>query len=415
MPFSARSGGFRLSLDNAVLPRQTTFSRYRFGSTMDVRSADDGRKQCRWQSGQVPTTGVEARSGAQLSSRGAGRRVESDRTKSRRFEPWDVHVIAHGGAGSPADDPDDRAAVLDEAVDCGAEQSTPLSAVRATVRVLEVDPRFNAGIGGAVQSDGVPRTDAGVMCGDGRTGAAAAMPGVAHAVDVAGAVATGTPHVMLAGERAVAFAESVGVETGVDLWSDASREQWVEADPPGASGASGGTTPDTDAQLAWVRDRFGRDGDGSGSDGGGTAGDDGGADGDGESGVARRVAPPRDHDTVGAVATDGDDIAAATSTGGRWYALAGRVGDVPQVGAGFLASPAGGASATGAGEEIAREGLARRAVQLLEQGADAPTAARIAIEEFDQSTDGDAGVIVMDSEGRAGEAYNSPAMQTARL
>jgi len=57
-----------------------------------------------------------------------------------------------------------------------------------------------------------------------------------------------------------------------------------------------------------------------------------------------------DHDTVGAVATDGETFAAATSTGGRSFALAGRVGDVPQVGSGFFCTEAGGASATGAGE-----------------------------------------------------------------
>jgi len=327
--------------------------------------------------------------------RGGGRRsgagrgalaaaARSERTKSRRADGPDVHVIVHGGAGSPADEPADRAAVLAEAVEHGTDESTPLAAVRAAVRVLEADPRFNAGVGGAVQSDGVPRTDAGVMCGDGRTGAAAAMPGVAHAVDVAAAVATETPHVMLAGERAVDFADAAGVETGVDLWSERSRERWAEADPPGAD-ADGA---DAAAQLAWVRERFGGD-------------DDGGS-------------PPRDHDTVGAVATDGDGVAAATSTGGRGYALAGRVGDVPQVGAGFFASAAGGASATGAGEDIAREGLARRAVALLERGEDAAAAARTAIAEFDDAAAGDAGVIVVDSEGEAGEAHNSPAMQTAR-
>ncbi|MEF8851974.1 MAG: isoaspartyl peptidase/L-asparaginase [Haloarculaceae archaeon] len=314
-----------------------------------------------------------------------------------------MHVIAHGGAGSPADEPDDRAAVLAEAVDCGAETETPLSAVRATVRVMEGDQRFNAGVGGAVQSDGVPRTDAGVMCDDGRTGAAAAMPGVAHAVDVAGAVATETPHVMLAGDRAVALAESMGVETGVDLWSADSRERWAGADPPAADG----DLADAGTQLVWVRERFGG---GDGADSGATAG----SGSDAEDADSDRRVPPRDHDTVGAVATDGDAVAAATSTGGRWYALAGRVGDVPQVGGGFYASPAGGASATGAGEDIAREGLARRAVALLEQGADAPTAARVAIGEFDDAAEGDAGVIVADSDGGLGEAYNSPAMQTAR-
>ena len=326
-----------------------------------------------------------------------------------------MQVLVHGGAGSPPSEPDDRQGVLETAADRASDQSRPLAAVRDAVATLEADPRFNAGVGGAVQSDGVVRTDAGVMTGDGRVGAAAAMEGVCHAVDVARAVATETPHVLLAGDRAVAFAEAMGVDTDVDLWTDRTRERWADADPPTA----------TDDHLAWVRERFGGGVAGDVADGGDSGGsvtggatDDGGdgraSDGGDGRGSAGADASPRDHDTVGAVARDGDAVAAATSTGGRWCALAGRVGDVPQVGAGFYASPAGGASATGAGEDIARAGLARRAVTLLEQGADAPAAARRAIAEFGDRADGTAGVVVLDADGRAGEAYDSPAMQTAR-
>ncbi|WP_135365242.1 isoaspartyl peptidase/L-asparaginase [Halosimplex halophilum] len=306
-----------------------------------------------------------------------------------------MQIIAHGGAGSPPEEPADRQAVLDEAVARGAEESDPVAAVCAAVRVLEVDPSFNAGVGGAVQSDGAIRTDAGLMTADGDAGAAAAMPGVCHAVEVARAVAAETPHVVLAGERAVSFAGAVGVETGLDLWTDRTRERWGEAEPP---------TDDAEAHLRWVREHFAsdeREGDGSGDD-------------DPETGDRPARADPHDHDTVGAVARAGEEIAAATSTGGRWLALAGRVGDVPQVGAGFYASEAGGASATGAGEDIAKQGLARRAVGLLERGADAETAARLAIEEFDDAAEGDAGIIVLGADGSVGEAYNSPAMQTAR-
>ncbi|WP_436928504.1 isoaspartyl peptidase/L-asparaginase [Halosimplex halobium] len=325
-----------------------------------------------------------------------------------------MQIIAHGGAGSPPDEPADRQAVLDEAVARGTEESDPVAAVCAAVRVLEVDPSFNAGVGGAVQSDGAIRTDAGLMTADGEAGAAAAMPGVCHAVEVARAVATETPHVMLAGEQAVSFAGAVGVETGLDLWADRTRERWSDADPP---------TDDPEAHLRWVREHFASDErDGSGDEDGGSDdedGDDGDPVGEGaaDSPAADRPsrADPHDHDTVGAVARAGEEIAAATSTGGRWLALAGRVGDVPQVGAGFYASEAGGASATGAGEAIAREGLARRAVGLLERGADAATAARLAIEEFDDAAEGDAGIVVLDADGNVGEAYNSPAMQTAQV
>jgi isoaspartyl peptidase/L-asparaginase-like protein (Ntn-hydrolase superfamily) len=121
---------------------------------------------------------------------------------------------------------------------------------------------------------------------------------------------------------------------------------------------------------------------------------------------------PNDHDTVGAVAGDGERFAAATSTGGRWFAISGRVGDVPQTGSGFFCSPAGGASATGAGEDIARTTLARRAVDRLETGDDAQTAAERALDRFEAETGSTAGLIVLSGEG-VGSAFNSEAMQTA--
>jgi isoaspartyl peptidase/L-asparaginase-like protein (Ntn-hydrolase superfamily) len=183
--------------------------------------------------------------------------------------------------------------------------------------------------------------------------------------------------VLLTGPPAEAFAETTGVDTGVDLTTESTRERFAAAEPPGGL---------TREQLDWVRERFGDDA--------------GGAD-----------PTATDHDTVGAVAGDGETFAAATSTGGRWFALAGRVGDVPQVGCGFYCSPAGGASATGAGEDIARTTLARRAVDRLEDGADAETAATETVAAFEAETGAEAGIVVLGVE--AGSAYNSDAMQTA--
>jgi isoaspartyl peptidase/L-asparaginase-like protein (Ntn-hydrolase superfamily) len=301
-----------------------------------------------------------------------------------------VRVIVHGGAGSSPTAPEERAAVLDAAAADGARESTPLDAVETAVRALERDERFNAGRGGAIQSDGRARVDAGVMTADREVGAVASLTGVEHPVSVARAVCEETPHVLLAGAPGVEFAGSVGVETGVDLTTPGTRGRFAAADPP--------TDADVAEQLAWVRDRFG--------------GDAGGADPTADDGSDHETGEGRDHDTVGAVASDGGTFAAGTSTGGRWFALAGRVGDVPQVGSGFYCSPAGGASATGAGEEIARVTLARRAVDRLEAGADATEAAAAAIEGFAAQTNGEAGVIVLDADG-AGSAYNSDAMQTA--
>ncbi|WP_058827509.1 isoaspartyl peptidase/L-asparaginase [Haloferax sp. Q22] len=313
-----------------------------------------------------------------------------------------MRIILHGGAGGIPGEPEPRQAVLDDAADAGASEADPLSAVETAVRVLESDHRFNAGVGGAVQSDGVVRTDAGVMLSDRRAGAASGMEGVEHAVSVARAVLEDTPHVLLTGKPAVEFAADAGVETGVDLFTDETRERWENADAPDGSPSE---------HLAWLADRFG----GSTSDPTAEASDgnlptnEGTSAGSGRS--ARDTRLPG-HDTVGAVATDGETFASATSTGGRWFALAGRVGDVPQIGSGFYASPAGGASTTGAGEDIARVTLARRAVGHLERGCDAQTAADLAIEEFGELTGSSAGIILLDDEG-FGSAYNSDGMQTS--
>ncbi|UPW01252.1 isoaspartyl peptidase/L-asparaginase [Halorussus gelatinilyticus] len=297
-----------------------------------------------------------------------------------------MKVIVHGGAGSAPDEPEPRQEVLDEAAQTGAAESSVVDAVEAAVHVLESAPRFNAGVGGAVQSDGAIRTDAGLMTGDREAGAACSMPGVEHAVSAARVVMEETPHVLVSGDRAVELAADFGVETGADLWSEDTRERWADLDskPTG--------TPRE--HLDWLTEKFG---------------------GSPESASEESDENPKDHDTVGAVAYDSetDEFAAATSTGGRWLALAGRVGDVPQIGSGFFAAPAGAASATGAGEDIAKATLTRRAVRHLESGYEAQAAADRAIEEFAELTGSSAGVILLDGDGNAGSAFNSEAMQTA--
>jgi beta-aspartyl-peptidase (threonine type) len=279
-----------------------------------------------------------------------------------------MQLVVHGGAGSVPANPGQRQRVIDRAAAAGAANTEPLTAAVTAVRVLEADPRFNAGVGSAVQSDGVVRTDAGLMTGDGRTGAACSMPGVEHAAGVARLVAEETPHVLVSGQQAVDLAEAFDIPTGVDLWSSETRQRWDDLSAPGE---------DTRDQLEFVREQFG--------------------------GI----------DTVGAVAADGDGVATVTSTGGRWCALAGRVGDVPQIGAGFYASEHAAASATGAGEAIARFGLARRVVDAIEDGDDPKTATDRTIRGFGAETGAEAGVIAVDIDGRTGSAFNSDGMQTA--
>ena len=320
-----------------------------------------------------------------------------------------MQVIVHGGAGADPDEPAERQATLDRVSTAGAREGSPTEAIVAAVSVLEASPKFNAGVGGAIQSDGIVRTDAGIMRSDRAAGAACGMAGVRDAVSVARLVMEETPHVLLAGENARTFADSAGVETDCDLLTARTERRWDALDPPAPDESEG-----IDARLEWVRGHFGATGDFDEDE----ATDCGSADRD----MSDRARSDRDttdrdatdHDTVGAVAVADGAVAAATPTGGRWCALAGRVGDVPQIGSGFFCAPAGGASATGAGENIAKVNLSRRAVDALEEGHTPEDAADLAIEEFAEITGSEAGVIVADPEGRMGAAFNSAAMQVSR-
>lgn len=284
-----------------------------------------------------------------------------------------MRVIVHGGAGGEPEEPDTRESVLEAAAAEGVAADTPLDAVERAVSVLEEHPLFNAGVGGARQSDGTVRVDAGLMNDERELGAVCSVEGVVHATSAARVVLEETPHTLVAGEQAADLAADFGVGTGRDLVTDRTRERWAALDPP-----EGGPTE----QLRWLRGR--------------------------QAGA----------DTVGAVAVDtrghaGPQVAAATSTGGRWLSLAGRVGDVPQAGSGFYATSAGGASATGVGEDIVRVLLARRAVAGLADGLSAQRAADRALAEFEDLTDSTAGLIVLGADGDAGAAFNSAAMGTA--
>lgn len=283
-----------------------------------------------------------------------------------------MDILVHGGAGGSPSAAASRQRVLDEAVEGGVVAATPRSAVLRAVDVLEASPRFNAGYGGTVQIDGVHRSDAGLMTSDGRVGAVCNVTGVTNPSALARFVHGQTPHVLVGPEGAARVANHLGIDTDDELGTPEQRERLVELAIP----------TNFEGQLDAVNDRYGSD-------------------------IAN------DRDTVGAVATDGSRLAAATSTGGRWLALGGRIGDVPQIGAGFFCSPAAAVSTTGAGEDIARLTLARVVERRIHRGATPGEAANAAIADFDIATDATAGVIAIDAEGHIGAAFNSLGMQTA--
>jgi isoaspartyl peptidase/L-asparaginase-like protein (Ntn-hydrolase superfamily) len=120
------------------------------------------------------------------------------------------------------------------------------------------------------------------------------------------------------------------------------------------------------------------------------------------------------HGTVGAVAIGRDGIlAAATSTGGVFGKLEGRVGDTPLIGSGTWADEFVAASCTGLGEYFILAGGAQDvASRVRYQGADLGQATQGLIKDVGRQG-GDGGVIAVSREGEIAFAWNSDGMKRA--
>jgi beta-aspartyl-peptidase (threonine type) len=126
-------------------------------------------------------------------------------------------------------------------------------------------------------------------------------------------------------------------------------------------------------------------------------------------------APAISHDTVGAIALDGDgNIAAATSTGGTLNKAPGRLGDSSLIGCGCYADNlSAAASTTGWGEPIMKLVLAKWTADRISAGNLPEWAAQEAMNYLKQRLNGHGGIIVLDGKGHFGIAHNSPRMAWA--
>ncbi len=272
-------------------------------------------------------------------------------------------LVVHGGAGRiPKASRPERVEGLARALDAGwdvlARGGSALDAVVAAVAALEDHPLFNAGRGSSLTRAGTVEMDAGLMDGEAlNVGAVAHVQRVANPIRLAHEVLLHSPHVLLVGEGAEAFAQARGIPL-------TSPEHLI---------------------TERVRQALARY-------------------------LERRQQPPVS-DTVGAVARDArGHLAAGTSTGGMLGKPPGRVGDVPLVGCGFYADDGLGAcSATGWGESIARALLSYRAVAGL--GKHPPARAAVqALDYMTQRVGGHAGLILLDREGHIAARWNTEHM-----
>lgn len=134
---------------------------------------------------------------------------------------WAIEL--HGGAGAiqrATTDPKTDAAYrakLTEAIQAGAaildKGGTSLDAVEAAILILEDSTLFDAGRGAVFTAEGKNELDAAIMDGSNlKAGAVAGVTRTRHPISLARAVMEKSPHVMLIGPGADAFAARVGLE-----------------------------------------------------------------------------------------------------------------------------------------------------------------------------------------------------------
>ncbi len=291
-------------------------------------------------------------------------------------------LVIHGGAGFVPKDSISEAqrvayhAALNRALDAGhavlAKGGTALDAVTAAVVVLEEAPEFNAGKGAVFNAAGKHELDAAIMEGHTRrAGAVAGVTTVRNPIRLARAVMEHSPHVMLAGDGAEAFADTrPELERVPNTWFDTERRREQLEKAQRAERDKRAAVRDSDSDAAPY---FG---------------------------------------TVGAVALDArGHIAAATSTGGMTNKRYGRVGDAPIIGAGTWADDRCGVSGTGWGEFYIRAAAAHDiCARVAYRGDSLQTAADEVINRLIPAAGGDGGAIALDRDGNIAMPFNSGSM-----
>ncbi|MDO5608403.1 MAG: N(4)-(beta-N-acetylglucosaminyl)-L-asparaginase [Capnocytophaga sp.] len=194
-----------------------------------------------------------------------------------------------------------------------------LDAVEQGVMVAEADPEVTSvGYGGFPDREGNVTLDACIMDSNNNCGAVAYIQNFKHPIAIARKIMENTPHVMLAGDGAEAFAIAEGFQ----------KESLL-------------TEKATQAYAEWRT-----------------------------TSQYKPIINIENHDTISMLAIDSDgNLSGACTTSGMAWKMKGRIGDSPIIGAGlFLDNEVGAAAATGMGEAVIRVAGSAMVVELMRQG-----------------------------------------------
>ncbi len=298
-------------------------------------------------------------------------------------------IVIHGGAGTilrknmtPEKEAKYRA-VLAEAIQVGHEilkaGGSSQEAVERTIHIMEDSPLFNAGKGAVLNANASIELDASFM--DGKSLDAGAISGVRtvkHPISAAIKVMEASPHVMLSGSGADAFASEQGLEIVTPEYFYTERRINALKQVQEAADSNKTTLKPIESNFQ-KQQRYG---------------------------------------TVGCVALDlSGNLAAGTSTGGMTNKKWNRIGDAPIIGAGTYANNSTCAiSATGWGEFFIRSVVAHDISALMEyKGLTIQEAAYEVIHNKVAKLGGDGGVVGIDRSGNVMMEMNTPGMYRAQM
>jgi N4-(beta-N-acetylglucosaminyl)-L-asparaginase len=244
------------------------------------------------------------------------------------------------------------------AVDRMEAGMAPVEAAVQGVAVVEADPDdYTVGYGGLPNSEGVVQLDA--CCMDGptmRAGAVAALENYMHPAQVAYEIMRRTTRVLLVGEGAARFADSLGFRKE-NLLTERARKIWLYWKGE-MSGVDDWMAPpdlieDPDVQR-----------------------------------YIKKNGPVRPTGTINLCAINGArDLGGTTTTSGLFFKIPGRVGDSPLIGAGlFVDNEVGAAGSTGRGESVIQISGGHTVVELMRAGQSPRDACLGALDRLVQAT-----------------------------